>query len=694
MLGHMNPSKGGPAVKTLANLFQTRRAGEWYTHLLASILGDQVDIRLYCEEDGSIHHLQPADLYLINVPALPPEAAALIPPEQRIFPRLTFLRSSVELLRPYPQGTRTMLVNQSMEMAMESISDLLRLGVHGLQLHPYAPGAPIPQGCSLALTVGYPELAPPGPETVIDLGPRYFQPATVAEIALRLELPEVLEEANYRAYTDSLAMSNYSLDNLTAKASVSESNLMSLLGALPLGIVGVDEKDRIFAFNAAAEAMLGVQARSVLHRTVPETAQLLPRAFFLNQETSPAGRDAHIVHFHQTDFSVTSAPILRNQVRRGYFTMLQPFAEEERTQHRLRLQLLKKGHTSKYCFDDIVAACPEMCRAKTIAQKMAATSASVLLMGESGTGKELFAHAIHHASPRRDMPFVAINCAALPESLLESELFGYADGAFTGAKKGGKLGLFEYAHRGTLFLDEIEGMSPTLQVKLLRVLQEKEVMRVGGSEIIPVDVRIVAASNENIPRMVENGTFRKDLYYRLNTMLVEIPPLRRRGQDILLLFQHICWQIGADIILTPEAQQMLLHHSWEGNVRELRNLAEYLKYMDVRTVTAADLPVTFRPVSAALPVTEEFCSVCGRKRELGRFLLRALDQGARRGIIPGRRQLAAMAAMEDLPAGEQEIRGLMGRLVEAGFLVVCENRKGYRLTEKAEALRSASDPGF
>lgn len=148
-------------MKTLANLFQTRRAGEWYTHLLASILGDQVDIRLYCEEDGSIHHLQPADLYLINVSALPPEAMSLIPPERRVFPRLTFLRSSVEQLRPYPQGTRAMLVNHNMEMAMESISDLLRLGVHGLQLHPYAPGASVPPGCPLALTVGYPSWSRP-----------------------------------------------------------------------------------------------------------------------------------------------------------------------------------------------------------------------------------------------------------------------------------------------------------------------------------------------------------------------------------------------------------------------------------------------------------------------------------------------------------------------------------------------------
>lgn len=443
----------------------------------------------------------------------------------------------------------------------------------------------------------------------------------------------------------------------------------------------------IFAYNAAAERMLGIPKSDVLNQRVPQTAALLPRTFFLSNESSwISGRDAHIVRFQHTDFSVSSAPILRHGEVQGYFTMFQPFAEEERTQHKLRLQMLKKGYTTKYCFDDIIAQCPEMVRAKTIAEKMAATDASILLVGESGTGKELFAHSIHHSSPRKDMPFVAINCAALPEALLESELFGYAEGAFTGAKKGGKLGLFEYAHRGTLFLDEIEGMSANLQIKLLRVLQEKEIMRVGGSDIIPVDVRIVAASNEDIQKMVKKGTFRKDLYYRLNTMPVEIPPLRCRGHDILLLLEHIKWQIGAEFELSPEAEQRLLHHRWEGNVRELRNLAEYLKYMGSQVIAVKDLPQNFRSANAPAPALAEFYGVCGRKREKGIFLLRTLHRSAERGVFPGRRQITAMAAMEELSFSEQEVRSLTAALVSSGFLQPLENKRGYLLSAKGEAL--------
>lgn len=242
-----------------------------------------------------------------------------------------------------------------------------------------------------------------------------------------------------------------------------------------------------------------------------------------------------------------------------------------------------------------------MLRTKQIAARMARTESAILLTGESGTGKELFAHSIHNASRRHDMPFVAINCAALSESLLESELFGYDEGAFTGAKKGGKLGLFEYAHRGTLFLDEIEGMSQTLQVKLLRVLQEKEFMRVGGNRIIPTDVRIIAASNEDILELVHQGAFRKDLYYRLNTLPIAIPPLRERGEDLFLIASHLMEKNGVRFTFSPEAKSVLRAYPWEGNVRELANLVEYLSMLGKDQVEVEDLPSYLRESSRHRP---------------------------------------------------------------------------------------------
>jgi len=206
-------------------------------------------------------------------------------------------------------------------------------------------------------------------------------------------------------------------------------------------------------------------------------------------------------------------------------------------------------------------------------------STTVLILGETGTGKELFAHSIHNESPRAKGPFVAINCAALPENLLESELFGYAEGAFTGARRGGKIGLFEMAHMGTIFLDEIGDMPLNLQSRLLRVIQEKEVMRIGDDRVIPVDVRIIASTNRNLEEDIEKGNFRRDLFYRLNVLKLIIPSLKERKEDIIplvdLFVEKYSARLGKKITgISHEAQALLMNLDYPGNVRELRGIIE------------------------------------------------------------------------------------------------------------------------
>jgi len=200
-----------------------------------------------------------------------------------------------------------------------------------------------------------------------------------------------------------------------------------------------------------------------------------------------------------------------------------------------------------------------------------------MIYGESGTGKEMIAQSIHNISIRNDEPFVAINCAAISESLLESELFGYEEGAFTGARKGGKPGLFELAHGGTIFLDEINSVSLNLQAKLLRVLEEKEVMRIGSDYVIPLDVRIISAANEDLKRKAYEGNFRSDLFYRLNILELHIPSLRERKKDILPLFKHYLEKLSNEavgIVIDSKIEEKLVKYSWPGNVRELRNIAQ------------------------------------------------------------------------------------------------------------------------
>ena len=247
------------------------------------------------------------------------------------------------------------------------------------------------------------------------------------------------------------------------------------------------------------------------------------------------------------------------------------------------LRSISKANGARYTFDDIVAVTPAVARVKDLAQRIAVTDATVLLESESGTGKELYAQAIHNASSRRDGVFVAINCSNFNANMLESELFGYTEGAFTGAKRGGKMGLFEAASGGTLFLDEISEMDVGLQAKLLRVLQEHTIRPVGGLKEVAVDVRVIAACNADLPAYVAAGKFRKDLYYRLSTFPLHIPPLRERPGDIPALAQAILedfsHKLRRPFRLTEDAVACLQAHSWPGNVRELRNVLEFSAYL-------------------------------------------------------------------------------------------------------------------
>ncbi|KYO65387.1 sigma-54 interaction domain-containing protein [Thermovenabulum gondwanense] len=258
---------------------------------------------------------------------------------------------------------------------------------------------------------------------------------------------------------------------------------------------------------------------------------------------------------------------------------------------------LKELTGARYSWENIIGESEKMKRAKFLARKAAASDSNVLLLGESGTGKELFAHAIHNDSRRNNFPFVKINCAAIPSELLESELFGYEEGAFTGAKRGGKIGKFELANKGTIFLDEISEMPLGMQAKILRVLQEKEIDRVGGITPIPVDVRIIAATNKDLKKLVKENKFREDLYYRINVMTIEIPPLRERLEDIEVLANYLLKklsnQMGKYISgISNEAVELLKGYSWPGNVRELENVLERaINLTDSDYISQEHLPI-------------------------------------------------------------------------------------------------------
>lgn len=287
------------------------------------------------------------------------------------------------------------------------------------------------------------------------------------------------------------------------------------------------------------------------------------------------------------DVISNASPIVVDGKMEGAVVVFQPLTDIYKLMEQLKASnqviddlqsRINQISTSSYTFDDLIGSHPEFESALDLARKAAKSNSTILITGESGTGKELFAHAIHGTSSRLDKPFIKVNCAAIPETLLESEFFGYEKGAFTGAMKT-KLGKMELANGGTIFLDEIGDMNPYLQAKLLRVLQEMEFERVGGTETIKVDVRVIAATNRNLLELAKSGDFREDLYYRLNVLELRLPPLRKHKEDIPAyvhsLIAKFNRKFGKHVLgLTSQAEELLMHYDWPGNIRELQNVLE------------------------------------------------------------------------------------------------------------------------
>ena len=345
--------------------------------------------------------------------------------------------------------------------------------------------------------------------------------------------------------------------------------MKSLVNNTPDSLLIIDDKGKITAANHAASSffrrpnLVGMDAKELFPLEIYSVCDDVEVVQTIGDQT----------------VLITEHPVHIEGEKRATYVSLRLVEDIRRTEKKIRSKLQEKGLTAKYSFSDIVTEQVEMKQLVAKALRYAHVEGNVLLTGETGTGKELFVQSMHNASPRRDKPFVAVNCAALSEQLLESELFGYTEGSFTGAQKGGKTGLFELAQGGTIFLDEIGEMPIRFQAKLLRVIQEREIRKIGGDEFIPVDVRIMSATNQNIPDLIEKGLFRRDLYYRINLLTLHIPPLRERLDDIPAIFKRFVERKSKALNIVPpmvekDALECLKGYSWPGNIRELRNVAE------------------------------------------------------------------------------------------------------------------------
>ena len=377
--------------------------------------------------------------------------------------------------------------------------------------------------------------------------------------------------------------------------------LVSILSVLNDGIIITDEKGIVIYINPAYTMFSGIESKDIVGKFISDArpGAVLPQVLETRKAITNVPRKVDKVSSF-CDF----IPLIVQGDLVGGIVIVKDVVRIKELLHELELsskkisqldERIRNTFRAKHSFDSIIGADTGLKQVVETSKRAAQSDSPVLLVGESGVGKEVIAQSIHNESPRRDFPFVDVNCAALPEHLLESELFGYVEGAFTGAKKGGKLGLFEVANGGTLFLDEITEMPLVLQTKMLLVIQEKKIVKLGGESSINLDVKIIAATNKNILELVDNNLFRNDLYFRLAVFMIEIPPLRDRRMDISQFINRFINEQEKKkrkpINISDNALEILREYNWPGNVRELYNAIEYAcNMLENNTIEVDNIP--------------------------------------------------------------------------------------------------------
>ena len=617
----------------------------------------------------------------------------------------TLYKKTIEELKKIPAGTRALIVNLDYKNTMEFLGLLKEGGVDNIEMFPYWPGADLDRTIELAITPDERHLVPKSCKEIIDIGERPINMNQIYRIADAIGVKDPLKTPKARELYESL-METKDHDFWLREMMSSASKQDSILSLIDNGIILANNLGNIYYINDIARKMLSAGGYKIsgfnVFDVIPELRKTVSDGVWRPYET--------MIRVNGREVMCQLKEIRVGAATDSALVILEDLAEAEKKKHKYLKKMRGAGHYAKYTFDDIHGESPSIIECRNIAHRLARSDSNVYIRGESGVGKELFAQSIHNASARRIYPFVAINCSALPENLLESELYGYEEGSFTGAAKGGKIGLFELAHRGTLFLDEVAELSKPLQAKLLRAIEEKTILRIGGRELIPVDVRIICATNKDLLAMVKAGNFREDLYYRLCVLPLLVPPLRERRSDILLLFEALKKECYGTFVLDPAAERRILDYSWPGNVRELKNVVEYLVSLDQPVIGAEDLPFTEEEtgaeegtgtaetassgavdIPASRTADQPGYAFAESDEDVDRFILSEMYDCLLENRPAGRRSLAERARECRVYASEHRIKEALARLNEKGLIVSGRGRGGSRITEKGiEALRKWS----
>jgi len=589
----------------------------------------------------------------------------------------TITKEALNQLKDIPTGKKALVANINQYMANETMALFYQLGITDVKFFPYYKSKKdIPNDISYIIV---PENEPydflPDIDAEIMLiGNRVFDISNVVDILSILRIDSKKSENIIKRYLIQVPTIWYGFDYGWENRRVLLNQWKLLLDELLSGVIITDQNNQIELINNKAKNILDLDSIKLSGKNINNLINQNKDLKFILKKKEIKDK---LVKTNGKELVFTVKIVEFDNQFYGKIIIVSPYREMVKTQQKIHKQIVGKGHYSNYRFSDIIGESKTIKKTIKISKKIAESDSTVLLLGESGTGKEIFAGSIHNYSQRKKRPFVAINCATLPTNLLESELFGYEEGAFTGARKGGKIGLFEQANDGTIFLDEIGDLPLNLQARLLRAIEEKEIMRLGGDSVVSINTRIIAATNQNLQELMKKGEFRKDLFFRLNVFQVKIPSLVDRDDDLLVLTNHFLDQFDSDIDLTKDLKEFLYKYNWPGNIRELKNTIKYMITIDNNNLSYKSLPDYLK---------QELYSP-----DLSILILKSLYFLNKNNEDTGRRSIGQYFKQNYYNVSENKIRSELQKLLQDEMVSINKGRAGTKITDKGHNYLKKND---
>lgn len=657
---------------TLSIITKNVWSSEFLKNQLENLFGKLFQITCHSPDTNPIIPIYNADMILLHEPSALTEMQSYIKCDSPVLlMRRTITLEALYKLKKVPQGVSAVVVNLTDYMANETMINIYQLGIKKIHMIPWSPenDKPFPEVDYVFTHRMYDFLPEINKPTVI-LGSRVLTPDVIMDILSYFNIDIEITEKIFKYYStivpSFLKGVRYLLENnrfLSAQWNL-------LFNKINKGVCIINKYNKITSYNKLFLNYL--KPLKEIPDDLEKLTEQFPQFSIISNNKELLNE---VIEIDGYKYVIDMNYLDAENYSMGRVLMIEPYKQIQLTQQTVHKRIVGKRNYAKYTFDNIIGESTSIKKAIKLGKSFSKGKLPVLIYGESGTGKELMASAIHNYSDRSNKSFIAVNCAGIPDNLLESEFFGYESSAFTGAKKGGTVGLFEKAHGGTLFLDEISEIPYGLQGKLLRAIQENEIRKVGANYSISIDVRIIAASNRKLSNMVNENKFRRDLFFRLNVFSLTLPPLRKRGADVIVLFKNFLKLKNRKA--TKSFHSFVKKYNWPGNVRELINVIEFMN-----VVSNGDFDIDFLPdyIKEQNVIKDFYVSSDKNMEEV--LMLKSVYLCDKMNKGTGRRTISRFFSDSFYKISEVQTRNILISLSKKGYLIINKGRSGCKLTSK------------